>query len=87
VDDRLRMIVRLVELGYGDRLLLGHDDPIWAGLLSDEDQARHRKANPDLVSFVPRVAVPRLRELGLDDTVIRRLTADNPRRWLTGEPA
>jgi len=87
VDDRLRMTVRLVELGYGDRLLLGHDDPIWAGLLSDEDQARHRKGNPDLVSFLCRVAIPRLRELGLDDSEIGRLTVDNPRLWLTGQPA
>jgi len=87
VDDRLRTTARLVELGYGGRLLLGHDDPIWAGLLSDEDQARHKQANPDLVSFISRVAIPRLRELGLDDRTIRRLTVDNPRRWLSGEPA
>jgi phosphotriesterase-related protein len=87
VDERLRMTVALVRLGYGDQLLLGHDDPIWAGLLSDDDQARHKAANPDSIAFISRVALPRLRELGLDDDAIRRLTVDNPRRWLTGESA
>ena len=84
VQDRIDMIVELVERGYGDRVLVGHDDPIWAGLLSAEDQRRHVEANPDGVSFIHRRVLPELRARGLDEAAIAQITTDNPRRWLTG---
>jgi phosphotriesterase-related protein len=84
VQDRIEMICRLVEQGYGDRVLLGHDDPVWAGLLDDEDAARHKASNPDGLAFVSRVVLPGLTRLGLPDDVLRALTVDNPRRWLVG---
>lgn len=84
VKDRIAMIAELVGRGYGDRVLVGHDDPIWAGLLSAEDQRRHVVANPDSVSFIHLRVLPELRALGLDDAAINAITTDNPRRWLTG---
>jgi phosphotriesterase-related protein len=84
VEDRIAMIAELVERGYGDRVLVGHDDPIWAGLLSAEDQRRHAVANPDGIAFIHRRVLPELRARGLDDAAITRITTDNPRRWLTG---
>ena len=84
IADRLAMIAELVARGYGDRIVVSHDDPIWAGLLTDEDQRRHLEANPDVVSFIPRIAVPELRRLGVDEAAMRRITVDNPRAWLTG---
>jgi phosphotriesterase-related protein len=88
VDDRIAMIVELVERGYGDRIVVSHDDPIWAGLLTAEDQVRHQLANPDGVSFIHRRVQPALRDRGLDEAAIRRLVVDNPARWLVGsEPA
>jgi predicted metal-dependent phosphotriesterase family hydrolase len=78
------MIATLVERGFGDRVLLSHDDPVWAGLLTDEDQAQHQKSNPDLIAFVPKVVLPGLEQRGLDAATIRAMTHDNPRRWLTG---
>jgi phosphotriesterase-related protein len=84
VADRLRMIADLVGQGYADRLLLSHDDPIWAGVLSDEDQRRHLESNPDVMAFIPRVALPELRRLGVDEDAIHKMTIDNPRAWLTG---
>jgi phosphotriesterase-related protein len=82
VDDRIGMIVKLIERGYGDRVVVSHDDPIWAGLLTAEDQARHLAANPDGVAFIHRRVLPALRELGIDDVAIRQLLVDNPARWL-----
>lgn len=84
VADRLRMIAELVSRGYADRLVLSHDDPIWAGLLSDEDQRRHLEANPDVMAFIPRIALPELRRLGVGTEAITVMTVDNPRAWLTG---
>jgi phosphotriesterase-related protein len=84
IADRLRMIAELVARGYGDRIVVSHDDPIWAGLLTEEDQRRHLEANPDVISFIPRVALPELRRLGVDDAAVRAMTVENPRAWLTG---
>lgn len=84
VADRLSMIARLVEAGYAEHIVLAHDDPIWAGLLSDEDQARHLAANPHALSFIPRVVLPELRDLGVSPEAIAAMTVTNPRRWLAG---
>ncbi|MEA2633189.1 MAG: phosphotriesterase-related protein [Chloroflexota bacterium] len=84
VDDRIEMIVRLVDAGFADRLVLAHDDPIWAGLLTEVDQARHLASNPDLLAFVSRRVIPGLRARGVDDEAIRQMTVTSPRAWLTG---
>jgi phosphotriesterase-related protein len=84
VEARIDMIAALVERGFGDRILLGHDDPIWAGLLDDEDQAAHQESNPALLTFVSGVVLPGLEQRGVDAAAIRALTVDNPRRWLAG---
>jgi phosphotriesterase-related protein len=87
VPDRLRMIAELVSRGYAGSLALSTDDPICAPLLTEEDQRRHADANPDAMGFIPRVAIPGLRDLGVDEAAIRAMTVDAPRRWLAGEPA
>jgi len=84
IQDRLDMIARLVAAGYAEKLVLSHDDPVWAGLLSDEDQRRHQEANPNVIAFISRVALPELRRLGVDEAAIRQMTVDNPRHWLGG---
>lgn len=84
VEARLQMIATLVERGYADRIVVSTDDPIWAPLLSDEDQATHVRVNPDRVAFIPRVAMPRLTELGLSADDLEAIMVRNPRAWLTG---
>jgi phosphotriesterase-related protein len=84
VEDRIGMIVDLVQRGYGDRIVVSHDDPIWAGLLSAEDQERHLRANPDGIAFIHRRVLPALRERGVDDAAIHAIVVGNPRRWLLG---
>jgi phosphotriesterase-related protein len=87
VSDRIDMIAELVKRGYGDRVLLSHDDPVWAGLLTDQDQARHQAANPRLLTFVSAVVLPALESKGVAAEVIRQMTVDNPRQWLVGTAA
>jgi phosphotriesterase-related protein len=84
VPDRLKMIKELVDRGYAGSLTLSTDDPICAPLLTDEDQRRHEEANPDAMGFIPFVAVPGLRDLGVDDAAIHAMTVEAPRRWLAG---
>ncbi len=84
VQDRIDMIARLIEAGFGSQVLLSHDEPIWAGLLTDEDQERHLRSNPDGLTFISKVILPGLQKIGLHPDVIRGMVADNPRRWLSG---
>jgi len=84
VEARIDMIVALIERGYGDRVLLAHDDPISAPLLTDEDQAKHKQVNPWLLAFVAEVVLPGLERRGVAADTIRQLTTENPRVWLTG---
>lgn len=84
VEDRIAMIAELIYQGYGDRIVVAHDDPIWAGVLSADDQARHQVSNPDGIAFIHRVVLPALRERGVSDGAIQRITTENPTRWLTG---
>jgi phosphotriesterase-related protein len=84
VEARMDMVVALVERGYADRIVLSHDDPIWAGVLSDEDQRRHVQSNPDVISFIPRTVLPGLRARGVSDDAIESMTVTAPRQWLAG---
>ena len=84
VEGRIEMIRRLIDRGYGDRIVVAHDDPIWAGVLSTVDQQRHIEANPHGISFIARVVLPALRARGVTDAAIQAITIDNPSRWLAG---
>jgi len=84
VAARLDMIAALVARGYAEHLVLSHDDPVWAGVLSDVDQARHLESNPVVISFIPRVVLPGLRERGVPESAISLMTTSNPQRWLSG---
>jgi phosphotriesterase-related protein len=85
VDDRVKMIVHLIDAGYSNRILVGHDDPIWGGLLTDVDQQRHLDANPRMLAFVAQVILPALAGYGVTPELIDEITVQNPRRWLSGE--
>lgn len=87
IAGRIDMICRLIEAGYAGSIVVAHDDPIWAGVLSTEDQARHVASNPDGVAFIARVVLPALRERGVTEDAIRAITIHNPARWLTGSAA
>jgi phosphotriesterase-related protein len=84
VEARMDMLTALAARGYADRIVLSHDDPIWAGVLSDEDQRRHIESNPDVISFIPRTVLPGLRERGVSEADIEAMTVRAPRRWLAG---
>ena len=54
------------------------------GIACEEDAWAVSVLKPDAMGFIPLVALPGLRELGVDEDAIRVMTVDTPRRWLAG---
>ena len=81
LDKRLDNATSLIDAGYADRIMLGHD---WTAnmLIFDEALQRSREEyNPHGYSFVARTVIPKLLERGVSEETARRLTVDNPRRF------
>lgn len=85
-DERAAALARLVEAGAGDRIVVSHDS-VWCW-----------KGNPWPVAMREAVAerfvptrfddeiVPKLRDLGVGDDALHRLTHQNPRNYFEGSP-
>jgi len=72
----------LIDHGYADRLMLGHDyapGPVFVGEESSE------ASGPTAYLFLSRTAIPELREAGVSDDAIHAMTVDAPRRFLCGD--
>src|SRR5215510_5223207 len=74
-DKKVGMVLAFLEAGYGDRLLLSSDYNFTA-----------RSASRPGYGSTLIVFVPKLRAAGVKDETIRRITVDNPRRFLAFVP-
>lgn len=73
VQRRVRMIVRLIEAGFAERILLSHD----------VCKKSHLKAyGGNGFDFIPAVFSERLREAGLSADILQQLLVTNPARAL-----
>jgi phosphotriesterase-related protein len=75
-DKKVRMLLAFFAAGYADNLLLS----------ADYNFTARSAARPGYGSTLT-MFVPRLREAGVSEQVIRRVTIDNPRRFLAFVPA
>ena len=75
-DKKVAMILAFLEAGYVDRLLLS----------SDYNFTARSDARPGY-GITLTVFAPKLRKAGVTDEMLRRITIDNPRRFLAFEPA
>lgn len=81
-EDRIRMLLLLLEQGYEQQLVLSHDaaffsrvtPPSWRAIATPNWHMEHLFTN----------ILPRLRREGVDDATLQRLMVDNPRRVLCG---
>ena len=73
----LRMVLRALDAGLEDRILLSHD-----GL---DEKLLARSGGPGYAMAVT-VFIPQLRKAGANDAVVRKLLVDNPRRFLAFVP-
>lgn len=70
----VRLLGELLERGHGDRILLSQD-------VCHNSQLRHYEGNG--YTYLQTTFLPRLREAGVSQGEIDRMTVDNPRRLLT----
>ena len=83
-QERVENVVRLIEAGYADRIMLSHDWSVTCALLDSEALKNRGIQNPDGYLFVIRNVLPRLRQLGISEEIINLMTVDNPRRFFEG---
>ena len=84
-QERTRVVKQLLDAGYGDRLMLGHDNSVTLATAPKSRLAERSKANPDGYLFITRNVLPYLAELGATQEQIDALMVGNPRRYLAGE--
>jgi len=69
----IELILRMLERGHGDRILLSQD-------VCENSQLVFYGGNG--YTYLQETFLPRLRERGVGEAEIHRITADNPRRLL-----
>ena len=81
-EDRIRMLLALLDAGHTDRIVLSHDAAVFSRFTPPSWRRAH---TPDWhMAHLPRTILPRLRAAGVDDETLHRLLVVNPRRLLTG---
>lgn len=83
---RADTIKRLIDAGWGHRILLSHDWCVYPGILGPKQQKAFMTHNPDSFLFITRKVLPRLKGLGVPDKTITQITVDNPRRFFENKP-
>jgi phosphotriesterase-related protein len=69
-EEAARAIVKLVEAGYTDRILLSHD--VFLKMMLT-------RYGGNGYAYIPRHFLPRLRRHGLSEPILNRMMRDNPR--------
>jgi phosphotriesterase-related protein len=75
---------KLIDAGYGHRIMMGHDWSVTLSIASKEMQAQRTKGNPDGYLFITRNVVPKLKEMGATEEDIQNIFVNNPRRFFEG---
>jgi phosphotriesterase-related protein len=85
-DDRAAALSRLVGHGAGDRIVVSHDS-VWCWKGNPWPPGlRDRIADQFVPTRFDEEIIPKLRDLGMTDAAIDRLTHHNPRRYFEGTP-
>jgi len=79
-EAQLDNLAALIARGYGDRLVVSHDDAVFSDVRSREVLGR----GDEIYGYVHETALPGLRERGVGEPEIRALLVDNPRRYFAG---
>ncbi|GEK87390.1 phosphotriesterase family protein [Microbacterium aerolatum] len=81
-EDRIRMLLQLLDAGYADRIVLSHDAAVFSRVTPPSWRAAHTP-KWTMTHLFERI-LPRLRAAGLDAATEHQLMVVNPRRVLAG---
>ena len=87
-DVRYENIKALIEMGFADQLLFGHDSAclsMGADAIPPNEEGLNGAANPYGLTWLKRITMPKLIEMGVDEAVVDRIAYENPTRFFTGE--
>ena len=84
-EGRTEIAWKLMAAGFTERIMLSHDYSVPKARHGADVQEERRRANPDGYNFIPRMVLPRLRELGASDADIHQIVVANPRKFFAGE--
>ena len=79
-EERTEVLKGLIDDGYGDRIMVSHDFTPLHVNMPEWYPDRHQQ--PDGFLWITRNVLPRLRESGVSEEDIQKLTIANPRRFL-----
>ena len=82
-EQRNETVKALIDRGWADRLMLGHDHAPSA-VLKGHVRAGYIPASPTRYLHLSTVAIPGLLGMGVDQATIDLMTREVPRRFLTG---
>lgn len=83
-EARTETAYKLMEAGFTDRIMLGHDWSVSLMIANREMRAARDAGNPDGYLFITRNVLPKLQELGASPQDIHKIMVDNPRRFFEG---
>ena len=82
-EKRTEILASLIQDGYGDKIMLGHDWAVKLAIESEEKQAERKRSKPDGYLFIKNKILPKLGELGVTKTQIQNLMVTNPYKFLS----
>ena len=82
-EKQAETMAQLISKGYENKLLVSHDFFAFYDF-GDTDFEQQKGSNRDFTT-VHKKLLPTLRGLGIDETAVKKLTNDNPRKTLIGE--
>jgi len=89
-EGRVKTIKDLIDAGYADRVLLGHDAFLVSTFFDTLPEAAKKKLeadNPYGFLYINKYVLPELREMGVSEKIIHSICVDNPRRFFEGTTA
>ena len=82
-QDRTRTAARLVEAGYGHKIMLSHDWSIPISRPTEDERTRREARNADGYLFIHRRVLPLLRDFGVSQDAIDQMMVHNPRNFFS----
>jgi phosphotriesterase-related protein len=83
-EGRTEVVKKLIDAGYGSRIMLGHDRDVTVTMGNKAEQESAQRYNPDGFLFITRRVLPRLRQMGVSEQAIEDIMVGNPRRFFEG---